>query len=149
MKKDFQPEQKPNNEPLHIDSTSSPNCTKRNVICSQSQKEGQSNILFSIGKLEFYKGGIFDSVICKMKLQEKSNLLSFEDWLHFVMSCAKNVKSFYEWFDETYKSKRFSIVAKVGNGFYFDESQMRDLYLLMSSNPKVVIPPSKSKTTDT
>jgi hypothetical protein len=34
MKKDFQPEQKPNNEPLPIDSTSSPNCTKPNVVRS-------------------------------------------------------------------------------------------------------------------
>ena len=36
MKKDFQPEQKPNNEPLPIDSTSSPNCTKPNVSSSAS-----------------------------------------------------------------------------------------------------------------
>jgi hypothetical protein len=33
MKKDFLPEPKLNSEPLPIDSTSSPNCTKPNVAC--------------------------------------------------------------------------------------------------------------------
>ena len=36
MKKNFLPEQMPNSELLPIDATSSPNCTKPNVVCSQS-----------------------------------------------------------------------------------------------------------------
>jgi hypothetical protein len=58
------------------------------------------------------------------------------------MYCLKNTKGFYEWFDKTYKGKEFSIVAKIGNGFYIDMAQIRELYSLMSSNAKLVSPPS-------
>ena len=36
MKKELLPKPQPNSEPLPIDATSSPNCTKPNVVCSQS-----------------------------------------------------------------------------------------------------------------
>lgn len=85
----------------------------------------------------------------KEKLVVKSNELDFKGFIDFIMSCLKDVNGFLEWFDKKYKSKEFSIVARVGDGFYVDLGQIRVLYSLMSSNNKVVSPPSESKTTVT
>jgi hypothetical protein len=107
MKKDFQPEQKPNNEPLPIDSTSSPNCTKPNVICSQTLE------------------------IAKFNFITYSNSLSFKDWLLILKNNLTGIDGFYEWFVETYKPKpkHFAIVSKMKNGFNLNMSQLRLIYL--------------------
>jgi hypothetical protein len=140
MKKDFQPEQKPNNEPLPIDSTSSPNCTKPNVICSQNDKP----ILFSCQTVQ-------EKNEYKNTLTVKAKELKIKYWLNFVMDCLKNVDGFYEWFTNEYKNnkKQHSICFKIECWFYFDMAQIRELYLLMSSKPILTQSPSKSKTTVT
>jgi len=122
-------------EPQHskeqkADGTSvSPAIAKPNVICSQNK---------------IYPFKSENEILIK-----NASSCDFDKWVKFAMGLFKNVKNFHKWFDETYKSKDFSIVVKVGTGFYIDSSQMRVLYSSILSKPKVVIPPSKSKTTDT
>ena len=115
-------------EPKHskekkADKTSvSPAIAKPNVICSQSKLypfKTENEFLIS-----------------------KSKSMGLKQWVSLATSLFKNADGFYKWFDEKYKNKEFSIVAKVGNGFYIDLSQMRELYSLMSSNAKLVSPPS-------
>jgi hypothetical protein len=136
MKKDFQPKQMPSSEPQPIVLPTATDSAKPNVICSQSKsvyRKPQGLIKVknnpSIVALE-------DAI---SQLSVKANSLCFDDWVHFVVECVKNVKSFYEHFDKKYKSKSFSIVVKIDNGFYFDNSQLRDLYKLMSLSVKPVI----------
>lgn len=102
--------------------TSSHTIGKPNVICSQS--------------------GLYSFKIENEFLILKSKGMDLKNWLNLSMVLFQTVDNFYKWFDEKYKSKEFSIVAKVGTGFYVDISQMRELYSLMSSKPKLVNPPS-------
>ena len=90
-----------------------PAIAKPTVICSQSK--------------------LYPFKIENEFLISKSKTTELKQWLNLAMVLFQNVDIFYKWFDEKYKNKEFSIVAKVGNGFYVDLSQMRELHLLMSS----------------
>jgi hypothetical protein len=59
---------------------------------------------------------------------------SFEDFVHYVQTCLQRVDGFYQWFDKKYKSKDFSIVAKIGEGFYIDLSLLRKCYNLLKND---------------
>ena len=120
--KNRQPKPKLINEQNADKNSVSPAIAKPNVIGSQSPPMS------------------LDDAISELSV--KGKIVSLNDWVNFIMSCLKNVKGFYEWFDEKYKRKEFSIVAKVGDGFYIDLTQIRELYSLMSSNAKLVNPPS-------
>lgn len=111
-KKNVQPEQKLNNEPNADKKQVSPAIGNTNVIGSQSPPM------------------LLDDAIVALSIKE--NYTDLKTFLDFIMSCLKNVKGFYEWFDEKYKSKEFSIVAKIGDGFYVDLGQIRELYSLMN-----------------
>ncbi len=105
-------EQKPNNE--QKDETqlpSSPNNSNTNVIGSQSPPM------------------CLDDAISELSVRAKEG--NMELWLNFIMKCLKNVEGFYEWFGQNHKSKEFSIVAKIGDGFYVDISQVRALLIKM------------------
>ena len=62
------------------------------------------------------------------ELSVKAKEVTMELWLAFLMKSLKSVDGFYEWFDKTYKSNFFSIVAKLGDGFYVDLAQLRSVF---------------------
>lgn len=64
----------------------------------------------------------------KDDLKVKAKESSFGDFHKYVVEKLKNTEGFYEWFDEQYKSKDFSISAKIGDGFYIDLSLLRKCY---------------------
>lgn len=128
-KKNVQPEQKLNNEPNADKKQVSPAIGNTNVIGSQSPPM------------------LLDDAIAA--LSSKETIVDLKTFLDFIIFCSKNVDGFYEWFGEKYKSKDFSIVGRIEDFFYVDLGQIRVLYSLMSSNNKVVSPPSESKTTVT
>ena len=89
-----------------------PTIGKPNVICSQS-------LTMSLSE-------------AKKQLLVKPKNMCFDSFTDFIMSCIKDVNGFYEWFDKKYKSKDFSICVKVGEGFYLDLTQIRNLYFKLS-----------------
>ena len=123
------PEPKPIGKPLSIVTSSSPANAKPNVVCSQSvrfNKKLHQNL----------------SMVCR-----DNDIVKF---MNYIIEKSNKTKGFYQLLNCQYKSNGIKIVVKIkSGGLYFDLTQIRDLYSLMSSNPKVVIPPSKPKTTDT
>ena len=144
-----EPQQSKEQKPIGL--PSSPAFAKPNVICSQSKVESPFIKHRSVGATIINNNfkPYLNLEDAKLDLGFKAQTLDLKSWILFIVECSQNVKGFYEWFDETYKRKDFSIVVKVGTGFYIDSSQMRVLYSSMSSKPNLFIPPSKSKTTDT
>ena len=72
----------------------------------------------------------------------KENYVDLKTFLDFIMSCLKNVNGFYEWLEKQNKNKEHSVAVRMKEGFYIDLTQIRELYSDMSSNAKLVSPPS-------
>jgi len=75
-------------------------------------------------------------------LSVKENYVDLKTFLDLIMHCLKNVQGFYEWLDKQNKSKENSVAVRLKEGFYINLTQIRELYSDISSNAKLVSPPS-------
>ena len=102
------PEPQPKKEQKADGTSVRPAIAKPNVICSQSPPMNLSE--------------------AKKQLLVKSKNMLFDRFVDFILSSCKSVKGFYEWFNKKYKTKGFQPCVKVGEGFYIDISEMRNIY---------------------
>jgi hypothetical protein len=112
MKKDFQPEQKPNNEPLFIDSTSSPNCTKPNVGCSTFSNDAKlinevvwNKIFEDLGEVTDFELLEFKGGFVEPRIKFKSNGVEKS-----IFCTDKNLKDILLSF--MYAAEHFNVVKK-------------------------------------